>query len=197
MTDIIRKLKNIVTSYHNNIEALKTEAANFQRDYANVYLPDVFTSKLSEITAKKDAAIRDGNTAIKAAVDAFLDEIKDIDALDGTRLNEGDMKLLESGIALSQNDLEIMFDHARADKNRTMQQIILRRSQRDGITICRLYYTTAEIVEGVRLMENYAVSALTSDTYFNMIWSDERINRVIPAPLLDLYNLEPRYRYEG
>lgn len=196
MTNIINALRNTVNTHHAAIAAAQAEADNFQRDYNNYYVQDVFARKLGEITEKRDAAIHAGNAAVKATVSAFLDEIKNIDALDGGKLTD-DVKLLESPIKLSKNDLEAMFDRAKADDNRTMLMLIMRRSLQDHVVIDRVFYTAQDIEAGVRTMENYAYNALPGGVYYDVVWNnDEKFRAIIPAALRDLYGIEKPYRYE-
>ena len=196
MTNIINALRNTVNTHHAAIAAAQAEVDSFQRDYNNYYVQDVFARKLGEIIEKRDAAIRAGNAAIKATVSAFLDEIKNIDALDGGKLTD-DVKLLESPIKLSKNDLEAMFDRAKADDNRTMLMLIVRRSLQDHVVIDRVFYTAQDIEAGVRTMENYAYCALPGGVYYDVVWdNDEKFRTIIPAALRDLYGIEKPYRYE-
>ena len=196
MTNIINALRNTVNTHHAAIAAAQAEADSFQRDYNNYYVQDVFARKLGEITEKRDAAIREGNAAVKATVSAFLDEIKNIDALDGGKLTD-DVKLLESPIKLNKTDLEAMFDRAKADDNRTMLMLIMRRSLQDHVVIDRVFYTAQDIEAGVRTMENYAYNALPGGVYYDVVWNnDEKFRAIIPAALRDLYGIEKPYRYE-
>lgn len=196
MTNIINALRNTVNTHHAAIAAAQAEADSFQRDYNNYYVQDVFARKLGEITEKRDAAIRAGNAAVKATVSAFLDEIENIDALDGGKLTD-DVKLLESPIKLNKTDLEAMFDRAKADDNRTMLMLIMRRSLQDHVVIDRVFYTAQDIEAGVRTMENYAYNALPGGVYYDVVWNnDEKFRAIIPAALRDLYGIEKPYRYE-
>lgn len=198
MTNIITELRNTVNNHHAAIEAAQADADKFQRDYSNFYSLDVFTEKLKEYTDKRDAAIRAGNAAIKNTVDTFLGEIKSIDALDGSQLNEGDVRLLESGVTLDKNDLELMYDKAKANGSRTMQQLVMRRSLHDGTVIDRVFYSAQDIEAAVHLLENYAYSALPGGVYYDMIWkNDKKFNAIIPDALRDLYGMEKPYRYNG
>lgn len=197
MQNIIDDLRNTVNTHYAAISAAQAEADKFQHDNINVYTPDAFASKLKERTEKRDAAVRDGNAAIKATVSAFLDEIKNFDALDGSKLTD-DVKLLESPVKLNKSDLENMFDRAKADGNRTMLTLIMRRSLRDGITINRVFYSAQDIEAAVHVLESYAYSALPGGIYYDMIWTnDEKFNAIIPDALRDLYGMEKPYRYNG
>ena len=196
MTNIINELKNTVNTHHATVAAAQAEADKFQRDFANYYAQDVFARKMQEYNGKRDAATRAGNAAIKATTSAFLDEIRNIDALDGGKLTD-DVKLLESPVKLNKTDLETMFDRAKADGNRTMLTLIMRRSLRDGIVIDRVFYTAQDIEAGVRALESYAYNALPGGIYFDMIWAnDEKFRTIIPDALRDLYGIEKPYRYE-
>lgn len=196
MQNIIDDLRNTVNTHYAAISAAQAEADKFQRDNHNVYMPDAFASKLKEYTDKRDAAVRDGNAAIKATVSAFLNEIKNFDALDGSKLTD-DVKLLESPVKLNKSDLENMFDRAKADGNRTMLTLIMRRSLRDGITIDRVFYSAQDIESAVHVLESYAYSALPGGIYYDMIWAnDEKFKSIIPDALRDLYGIEKPYRYE-
>lgn len=195
MTNIITELRNTVNTHHAAVVAAQAEVDKFQRDWAGYYSPDVFASKMSEYTAKRDAALSAGNAAIRETVNAFLAEIKQMDALDGAKLTD-DVKLLESPVKLNKNDLENMFDRAKADNNRTMLELIMRRDMRDGIKIERVFYTVKDIEDATRRLENYAYNSLPGGFLYDMIWSnDEKFNTVIPDALRDLYGMPKPYRY--
>ena len=196
MTNIITELRNTVNTHHANILAAQAEADAFQRECAGFYSQSVFASKMQEYTAKRDAAISAGNAAIRETVNAFLDEIKNIDALDGAKLTD-DVKLLESPVKLNKDDLEQMFDRAKADNNRTMLELIMRRTMRDGIDIERVFYSAKDIEAGVRTLANYAYSALPVGVYHDMVWeNDEKFRTIIPNALRDLYGIQKPYRYQ-
>lgn len=195
MTNIITELRNTVNTHNAAIVAAQAKADEFQRKFAGYYSQSVFASEMQEYTAKCDAAISAGNAAIRETVNAFLDEIKGMDALDGAKLTD-DVKLLESPVKLNKNDLEQMFDRAKADNNRTMLELIMRRTMRDGIDIERVFYTAKDIEDATRTMEAYAYSALPGGIYYNMIWgNDEKFNAIIPDALRDLYGMPTPYRY--
>lgn len=197
MKNIINDLKSIVNTHHAAIAAAQANADKFKNDFANYYTSDVFAGKMKEYTDKRDAAIREGNSAIRAAVNAFLEEVKNIDALDGNKLT-GDVKLIESPVKLNKGDLEAMFDRAKADNNRTMLTLIMRRSMRDSIAIDRVFYTVQDIEAGAHTLENYAYNALPCGIYYDIVWSNnEKFNTIIPEALRDLYGMEELYRYNG
>lgn len=195
MTNIITELRNTVNTHHAAVVAAQAEVDKFQRDWAGYYSPDVFASKMSEYTAKRDAALSAGNAAIRETVNAFLAEIKQMDALDGAKLTD-DVKLLESPVKLNKNDLEKMFDRAKADNNRTMLELITRRTLRDGIDIERVFYTAKDIEDATRSLAGYAYDSIPVGWVFDMVWNnDKNFNTVIPAALRDLYGMPKPYRY--
>ena len=196
MTNIITELRYVVGNHHAEVAAAQAEMDKFQSDFAGYYSQDVFARKMQGYTAKRDAAIDAGNAAIRETVNAFLDEIKHLDALDGAKLTD-DVKLLESPVKLNKNDLEQMFDRAKADNNRTMLELIMRRTMRDGIDIERVFYSAKDIEAGVRTLANYAYSALPVGVYHDMVWeNDEKFRTIIPNALRDLYGIQNPYRYQ-
>lgn len=195
MTNIITELRNTVNTHHAAVAAAQAAMDKFQSDFAGYYSQSVFASKMQEYTAKRDAAIDAGNAAIRETVNAFLDEIKNIDALDGAKLTD-DVKLLESPVKLNKNDLTQMFDRAKADNNRTMMELIMRRTMRDDIDIERVFYTVKDIENATRKLEKYAYESIPVGWVFDMVWNnDKNFNTMILDALRDLYGMPKPYRY--
>lgn len=196
MINIISELRSIVNTNHAAIVKAQNEAAEFQERYSKIYVQDAFNREMSAYTARTEAAVRDGNAAVKKAVDDFIDSIKDIDNLEGGKLTD-DVKLLESPVKLNKADLTAMFDRAKADDNRTMMELIKRRCMRDGIVIERVFYAKTDIENAVKELAGYAYNSLPGGMYYDIIWSDdEKFRTIIPDALRDLYGIKKPYRYE-
>ena len=83
MTNLVSELKSTVRDYRISIQAAQDKCNDFAAKYSQIYQPDAFAKGMSELTAKRDAAIADGNAAVKQLVDDWIASIADIDTLKG------------------------------------------------------------------------------------------------------------------
>lgn len=182
--------------YRISIQAAQDKCDDFAAKNAKIYQPDAFAKGMSELTAKRDAAIADGNAAVKQLVDDWIASIADIDTLKGAEMTD-DVKLIESPVKLTQEDLAAMFDRAKAAENRTMQQLVMRRALRDGINIERVFYTKEDYESAAHTLERYAYSGITGGMYYDIVWStDAGVDKIIPDALRDLFGMVKPYRYD-
>lgn len=197
MTNLVSELKSTVRDYRISIQAAQDKCNDFAAKYSQIYQPDAFAKGMSELTAKRDAAIADGNAAVKQLVDDWIASIADIDTLKGAEMTD-DVKLIESLVKLTQEDLAAMFDRAKAAENRTMQQLVMRRALRDGINIERVFYTKEDYESAAHTLEGYAYSGLPGGMYYDIVWStDAGVDKIIPDALRDLFGMAKPYRYGG
>lgn len=196
MTNLVSELKSTVRDYRISIQAAQDKCNDFAAKYSQIYQPDAFTKGMSELTAKRDAAIADGNAAVKHLIDGWIASIADIDTLKGAEMTD-DVKLIESPVKLTQEDLAGMFDRAKAAENRTMQQLVMRRALRDGINIERVFYTKEDYESAAHTLESYAYSGITGGMYYDIVWStDAGVDKIIPDALRDLFGMVKPYRYD-
>lgn len=195
MTNLVSELKSTVRDYRISIQAAQDKCDDFAAKYSQIYQPDAFAKGMSELTAKRDTAIADGNAAVKHLVDGWIASIADIDTLKGAEMTD-DVKLIESPVKLTQEDLAAMFDRAKAAENRTMQQLVMRRALRDGINIGRVFYTKEDYESAAHTLECYAYSGLPGGMYYDIVWStDAGVDKIIPDALRDLFGMAKPYRY--
>ncbi len=195
MTNLVSELKSTVRDYRISIQAAQDKCDDFAAKYAKIYQPDAFAKGMSELTAKRDAAIAEGNAAVKQLVDGWIASIADIDTLKGAEMTD-DVKLIESPVKLTQEDLAGMFDRAKAAENRTMQQLVMRRALRDGINIERVFYTKEDYEAAAHALERYAYSALPGGVYYDVWNTDEKLRKIVPDALRDLFGIEKPYQYD-
>lgn len=196
MTNLVSELKSTVRDYRISIQAAQDKCDDFAAKYAKIYQPDAFAKGMSELTAKRDAAIADGNAAVKQLVNDWIASIADIDTLKGAEMTD-DVKLIESPVKLTQEDLAAMFDRAKAAENRTMQQLVMRRALRDGINIERVFYTKEDYEAGAHTLESYAYSGLAGGMYYDIVWgTDAGVNKIVPDALRDLFGIKKPYQYD-
>ncbi len=86
---------------------------------ANELQPELMNVRMA-IDRTKDET----RQAVARLVNQYVGELDKADALNPDELNEGDVKLLNSGVDLTKRDLTVML--SRNQGNRTMTQLILR-----------------------------------------------------------------------
>lgn len=196
MTNFVSELKSTVRDYRISIQAAQDKCDDFAAKYAKTYQHDVFAKEMGELTAKRDAAIAEGNAAVKQLVDDWIASIADIDTLKGAEMTD-DVKLIESPVKLTKEDLVAMYDRAKAAENRTMQQLVMRRALRDGINIERVFYTKEDYETAAHTLESYAYSGLAGGMYYDIVWgTDAGVNKIVPDALRDLFGIKKPYQYD-
>lgn len=90
----------------------------------------IFAEQARQERKNIERITEDGKKACRAICEEYAAELRDVDALRGADIND-DMKLLQCGLNLSQNDIRAMLN--RNSSNRTMTQLILRYAEDNGI----------------------------------------------------------------
>lgn len=178
----VNDMRNAVIGAHNAVVAAEQAMTDFHNQFDSaVYSRQEFDRRMGELTAARDSALKNGNNAIFALTRDFINSISEIDALNGADLTD-DAKLLESALPLTESDLNAMYD--RSGKNRTMQQLIMRRAKADGTFINRHFFTRQEIEDAARSFERTALSCVPSGDYFNIVWdNDKNFEKILPEAL--------------
>lgn len=133
-------LVNILNEKADAVSKLATRAAELERDIKSGRFtaaavckelqPALIDTRVA-ITKAKDETRR----AVAQLVAQRVAELEKADALNPDELDEGDMKLLNSGLPLTERDLKIMLGRHRANGNRTMQQAVTRWARQHDINL--------------------------------------------------------------
>lgn len=180
----ITELRNTVNKYHSAVVSAEKDIIDFGRKYADYYSPAVFNEKLREYVAKRDEAIRAGKEAVMSLANEYKEQAKSRDVIRGDELT-ADAQLLESSIPLTKADLEAIFD--RSAGNNTMQLLVMRKANSDGINVERVFTTSQDVISGIDRMTGYAKASLPAGDYYDSVWaSDTSFDKVTPEAVRSL-----------
>lgn len=151
--DFYWDIRGIVKSVIDELTELdKQEKAIEDKIKSNRYSPkivqDELKPELTSIRRKREAMREDGVSAVRTRTNEYIAELRKADQLNPDNLTD-DIKLLQSGIALSVDDLEMLFD--RNAGNSTMQKLITDFAKQHDRDIQRYYRpANADIISGVK-----------------------------------------------
>lgn len=124
--DTIAKLVTRRTELENDIKSGRFTASAI----GNELQPELSNVR-SAIAEAKDETRR----AVAQLVAQHVTELERDDAMDGGKLDEADMKLLNSGVPLTKKDLLFMLERHQATGNRTMQIAVTRWAREHEINL--------------------------------------------------------------
>ena len=145
-------IRGIVKSVIEELTELdKQEKAIEDKIKSNRYSPAIVQNELrpelTNIKRKREAMREDGVSAVRARANEYIAELRKADELNPDKLTD-DIKLLQSGVALSADDLATLFD--RNAGNSTMQKLITDFAKQHDRDIQRYYRpANADMIRGV------------------------------------------------
>lgn len=122
MNTYIQSMKNALTSYYNAAKTYEEKAAQAKQRYQ----PDVAEEEIKKLDTALEAVKRDAVDAVTDAKDKGIEAAKRWGALDGSKIDDGDMKLLK--FDLSPEQFEAMVE--RHKKNGTMCFILAQYAEK-------------------------------------------------------------------
>lgn len=136
------------------------EREAYLNTHRNDYSSDALRAKHDQISALR-IEIRHVMAEMRKAVDSecrrIQDDIDAAEAMDGSQLDEGDMRLLTCGVPMTDSDMRRMWDKHVTAGNSTMQRLVLRYCQQHNIDTTGMLYTgTAETAKKQRTIALYA-----------------------------------------
>lgn len=145
----IRGIVNSVIEDLNEFD--KQEKAIENKIKSKRYSPKVAETelkpKLTNIKKSRETRREDGVSAVRTRTEEYIAELRKADQLNPDNLTD-DIKLLQSGVALSADDLAMLFD--RNTGNSTMQKLISDFAKQHNRDIQRYYRpTNAELIQSV------------------------------------------------
>lgn len=153
----IEYYKEVVNRAENARNTINQANADFERECvlaknaleADLYGQKGYDDRLKELEAERDVRIESGLSRILAVVDEYDAEMAELGKLDGDKIDDGTMKLLNSGIDLSHADWQELADK-HAD-NAIMSRILKERynanrpqEKGSGITVVRFGQSPAD-----------------------------------------------------
>ncbi len=131
--------------------------------YVQTYINENFLPKKRELTRQIDNIRFNANKDIKTMCDDYIEELRAEDDLDPSLITD-DVKLLNSGVRLTNRDIKAMLN--RNSDNHTMTQVILRYCKDNDIETGVHYVGNNDIINNVAMIPTVAETSLK--------WSDNQ-----------------------
>lgn len=122
MNTYLQSMKNVLTNYYNAAKSYEEKEAQAKQRYQ----PDVAAEEIKKLDAALEADKRAAIGAITEAKDKAIEAARRWGALDGSKIDDGDMKLLK--FDLSPEQFEAMVE--RHKKNGTMCFILAQYAEK-------------------------------------------------------------------
>lgn len=169
-------LRNTTISY---LEKLAEHDAKLKEleGKKGIYQAEYLRKLMAEEQAKRDAVVIEGEEAIRRITDGYKKDVSARYAPDGSKLTE-DAALFNSGLKLTQRDLEGLFDKYAG--NQTMQRLIVDYANAFDIHMNRTYISEAAKHDGADTLAKYATGALSDEWRAAFIQSDKYFAQITP-----------------
>lgn len=179
MKKLTAQMKELVFKAMQEIEAAQKEVTAWEQK-RNIYEKTYFNAQLDEKKANVAAVVGKWNSAILEAVEQYKSDARARNQLRGEDMTP-DANLLSSGLPLSKEDLQAIFDRSKG--NYTMQTLTMRYADQHKISLDGIFFTTEQTSEAADTMGKYARNALTRPEYRD-IWDDSNQCEKIESPAL-------------
>ena len=107
--------------------------------YTQKMINEEFLPKKTELKSQYESTISKALSDAYSLIDNYESEVAEMDSLDPAEITD-DIKLLQSGIKLTDRDLKSMLK--RNEDNRTMTQLILRYAEEKKIEVGSVYQSS-------------------------------------------------------
>lgn len=149
MIDAAIEDKMVILQKVNSLEK-KLNTNVFSKDYIETDIKPQYSNAKKELKMRGEIAL----ASIRDLSEKYIAELKEEDTLKGELLTD-DVKLLNMGIVLSSEDLEMLFD--RNEGNSTMQKVIVEYASQNDVKISRQYIpSNAVLIENVKAVPEIA-----------------------------------------
>lgn len=135
--------------------------------------------ELRELKLKAQACKQNAIASAKAHLDAYRKQERDRDALNPGKITD-DIKLLQSGITLTERDLDDMLN--RNADNRTMQQLICRYADEHKIQVNPMIAYHSCEQDANKLCDSYSFAIDTFEKYMQNENYLKTLNDFLPVP---------------
>lgn len=150
--DFYWDIRKLVTSTIEDLNEFEKQAQAIDgKIHSKRYTPEIvqreLVPQLQDVKRKMEMRREVGRSAVRSRANEFIAELRAADQLNPDNLTD-DIKLLQSGVALSADDLAVLFD--RNAGNSTMQKLICDFAKQHDRDIERHYRpANADLIQGV------------------------------------------------
>lgn len=173
------RIRNITLSTLDELDRANAEIAELKRNKTQYYKPH-FEELMTAATEKRNRVITKGRSAVYGEIDDFKKNVKQSYTLDGEQLHP-DAALLNSGLALSFDDLERLMDKHKG--NHTMERLLHEYAKKNDIHVGRVYVGENDLIEAADTMRQYFENVMHrpeyGDIWRNQEWFDTNCPQIL------------------
>lgn len=141
------KIRNSIENGYDIMNRFENDVKHIRKVYGDCR-DDVIAEKLKEAAVRRDFDLLQNRKSLASTLERFKNAAVKRCAVTADDIPEKTFALLTSGIPLDASDLEMSFDTG----NDATRRLVLKRCERDGITINRTVYSPEDYVNGCSSM---------------------------------------------
>lgn len=170
------KIKNSIENGYSIMSRFENDVKHIKSVFGDCR-DEVIAEKIKEAAVRRDFDLIQNRKALASVLERFKNAAIKHCALTADDVPEKTFRLLASDIPLDASDLERTFDVGNAATRR----LVLKRAERDGISINRSVYAAEDYVNGCASMMTFFDSAMERPQWAELWLSD--VDVVLPPCL--------------
>lgn len=170
------KIRNSIENGYNIMSRYEAEAKHIRKVYGDCK-DEILAEKIREAAIRRDFDLLQNRKCLASVLERFKNAAVKRCAVTVDDVPEKTFALLTSNIPLDASDLEMSFDTG----NDATRRLVLKRCERDGITINRTVYSPEDFANGCSSALTFYDSAMERPQWAELWLSD--LDTVCPACL--------------
>lgn len=170
------KIKNSIENGYDIMNRFENDVKHIKNVYGDCK-DEIIAEKIKEAAVRRDYDLIQNRKALASVLERFKNDAIKRCAITADDIPEKTFMLLTSTVPLDVSDLERSFDVG----NDATKRLVLKRCERDGISINRTVYSPEDYVNGCASMLTFYDSALQRPQWASLWLSD--LDTVFPACL--------------
>ena len=170
------KIKNSIENGYSIMNRYEADVKRIKNVYGDCK-DEIFAEKIKEAAVRRDYDLIQNRKKLATDLERFKNNAVKRCAVTADDVPEKTFALLTSTIPLDASDLERTFDVG----NDATRRLVLRRAERDGITINRTVYSPENYIDGCASMLTFYDSAMERPQWAELWLSD--VDTVCPPCL--------------
>lgn len=170
------KIRNSIENGYDIMNRFENDVKHIRKVYGDCR-DDVIAEKIREAVIRRDYDLLQNRKALATDLERFKNDAVKRCAVTADDVPEKTFMLLTSSIPLDASDLERTFDVG----NDATKRLVLKRAERDGITLNRSVFSPENYIDGCASMLTFYDSALERPQWAELWLSD--VDTVCPPCL--------------
>ena len=179
---ISKKIRTIAVESLNKVHDVdaKIKKLESERDF---WHKSGYEAQMNALRAERQNLLFEANRRLDAAKASYAERLKKLYTPTAEALTVPDRAVLDSGISLTERDIEELFD--RNAGNPSFQKLILERAEKNGIQVSRCVTEESEKLKGFDMLRSYYNTALTpnGETHEIALRNNAMFEKIIPQAI--------------